>query len=74
MVALVSRASGRKPIGAGLAGVTVAVALVVLAPLLAPYPPDLPDYGAIYAPPGAGHLLGTDELGRDVLSRLLFGG
>lgn len=52
----------------------VAVAAVVAAPWLAPFPPDDQNLAARLAPPGAGHLLGTDHLGRDILSRLLDGG
>src|SRR4051794_14643207 len=45
----------------------------VFAPVLAPYDPlDASLVNALRAP-GAGHLLGTDSLGRDYLSRLLFG-
>jgi ABC-type dipeptide/oligopeptide/nickel transport system permease subunit len=52
---------------------TAVIAVAVLGPLLAPHPPSAP-VGPPYAPPGASALLGTDFLGRDVLSRLLSGG
>jgi peptide/nickel transport system permease protein len=54
-----------------LAVVAVACAL---APWIAPYDPLAQNLHAIGQGPGAAHLLGTDMLGRDVLSRLLFGG
>ncbi len=46
----------------------------IFAPLIAPYPPDHLDLSAILASPSAAHPLGTDQLGRDVLSRLLYAG
>lgn len=53
------------------------VAIVVLAAVLAnvlPLPnPESQNYGALNAAPGIHHLLGTDDLGRDLLSRLIFG-
>jgi peptide/nickel transport system permease protein len=49
-------------------------AAVFLAPILAPAPPMQVDTLAQFAPPSRSHLLGTDFLGRDVLSRLLYGG
>jgi peptide/nickel transport system permease protein len=49
------------------------VLIALLAPLLAPYPPLQQDVMSRLAPPSAEHLLGTDPLGRDVLSRILFG-
>lgn len=53
----------------------VAIALAaVLAPSIVPYEPSRTDLRRIEEPPSAQHLLGTDQLGRDVLSRLLFGG
>ena len=58
---------------AGLAVVTVAAAAALLSPLLAPFDPELPDFNAILAPPDAQHPFGTDELGRDVLSRIVYG-
>jgi peptide/nickel transport system permease protein len=44
------------------------------APLLAPYDPIAQDLVARLQPPSAEHLFGTDSLGRDVLSRVLYGG
>jgi ABC-type dipeptide/oligopeptide/nickel transport system permease subunit len=58
---------------AGLLVVVAFAGLGLLAPLVAPYPYDDQDWSAFLAGPTPEHLLGTDELGRDVLSRLLFG-
>lgn len=49
------------------------VLAALLAPLIAPYPPLEQDVMQRLAPPSAEHLLGTDPLGRDVLSRILYG-
>jgi len=46
----------------------------VLAPLLAPYDPNDQDLYNVIKGPSAAHWLGTDELGRDLLSRFLYGG
>jgi peptide/nickel transport system permease protein len=59
-----------------VAGLVVAVAFVVsatFAPLVAPYSPSQTDFEAILQHPSAHHLLGTDELGRDILSRVIWG-
>jgi peptide/nickel transport system permease protein len=53
--------------------VGILVVLAVLAPLLAPWDPNKPDTRRILAGPSASHWLGTDQLGRDVLSRVLYG-
>ena len=45
----------------------------IFAPLVAPYDPDAVDFLAFYSGPTAAHWLGTDGLGRDMLSRLVFG-
>ncbi|MBU1040911.1 MAG: ABC transporter permease [Proteobacteria bacterium] len=45
----------------------------ILAPLLAPYNPNAINVDAMLLTPSAAHLLGTDALGRDVFSRILFG-
>lgn len=57
----------------GGAVVVVLVVLAVLAPVLAPWDPHRPDVKKILDPPSARHWLGTDQLGRDVLSRMLYG-
>ena len=70
-------------VGAAVRAPAAAVALVVLllvvlaviaAPWLAPYDPLAQDIGHRLLRPSAAHLLGTDGLGRDVLSRLIYGG
>ena len=61
---------------AALAGVVVIAAAAVAAaaaPLLAPYSPDAPHYADSLRGPGRHYLLGTDGLGRDELSRLVYG-
>jgi ABC-type dipeptide/oligopeptide/nickel transport system permease subunit len=56
-------------------GLLVLLALAaLLAPWISPHNPLAVDPDNARLPPGAGHLLGTDELGRDVLSRVLWGG
>jgi peptide/nickel transport system permease protein len=57
----------------GLAVVVAFVAVAIAAPLIAPYDPLATSWGAIRKAPSAAHLFGTDELGRDVLSRVIFG-
>jgi peptide/nickel transport system permease protein len=49
------------------------IVVAVLAPLIAPYAPSHQDLGATLLPPSPAHLLGTDDLGRDVLTRLIYG-
>lgn len=49
------------------------VLLAIFAPLIAPYSATKMDYANMYATPSAAHWLGTDEVGRDILSRLLYG-
>ncbi len=48
-------------------------AMAILAPILAPWDPNRPDTKKILDPPSRMHPLGTDQLGRDVLSRMLHG-
>lgn len=57
----------------GLAIILVFVLSAVFAPLLAPMDPTQQILSQRLKPPSAGHWLGMDQLGRDVLSRLLFG-
>lgn len=58
----------------GLIVVLAIVFMCVAAPLLTDYEPSKPDFKAQTEAPSAEHLLGTDKLGRDVLSRVLYGG
>ena len=50
------------------------VGSAILAPVIAPYDPLAPDYSTSLHTPNAAHLFGTDKLGRDQLSRMLYGG
>jgi peptide/nickel transport system permease protein len=59
---------------AGLLLTTLLALAFLLAPVISPYAPDHQDLYGILAGPSARHLLGTDELGRDELSRLLWAG
>jgi len=65
----------KHPIGA-LGGVLllIFVAAVLLAPWLSPAPPTETRFDALLRPPSLAHPFGTDELGRDVFARVLFGG
>jgi peptide/nickel transport system permease protein len=58
---------------AGLAVVLAFFALSVLSPVIAQYDPGRIDVDNILSPPTAKHLLGTDDLGRDVFSRMVYG-
>ena len=51
----------------------VFVIVAIFAPLLAPYKPDATDLDNALAPPSPEHWLGTDQVGRDTFSRLLYG-
>jgi peptide/nickel transport system permease protein len=59
-----------------VAGIVIVLALMIIAvcaPLLAPYEPTAIDMDELLSPPSVNHLFGTDELGRDVLSRMIYG-
>ncbi|ABF44629.1 MULTISPECIES: ABC transporter permease [Deinococcus] len=53
--------------------IVLLVLMAIFAPLLAPYDPNAQNLSGIYAPPSAQHLLGQDDLGRDLLSRVIYG-
>jgi len=59
--------------GVALAFLVGLATLAILAPAAAPHSPTDQDLDAILMNPTVGHLLGTDDLGRDVFSRLLYG-
>lgn len=58
---------------AGLAVVAVLLVLAVAAPLIVPYPPNEIHAWDVLQPPSLHHWFGTDDLGRDVLSRVVYG-
>src|SRR6184192_1886836 len=57
----------------GLAVIALFFALALFAPLVAPYDPLATSWGAIRKPPSLEHWFGTDDIGRDVASRVIFG-
>jgi len=62
------------PATIGIAIVLAWAVLALVAPLIAPYPPNANDMAALAHPtPSKAHWLGTDHLGRDLLSRILWG-
>ncbi len=69
------RSFRRKPLGmVGLIGLLLIVIFVIFSPFLAPYSPTMMDDMNILAPPTFAHPFGTDDYGRDVLSRIMWGG
>jgi len=57
----------------GVIIIFILFAMAIFAPWLAPYPPDQPDFFNTLKGPSAAHWLGTDDLGRDLLSRIIYG-
>jgi peptide/nickel transport system permease protein len=64
---------GRKLVLCGTIVILAFIMVAILAPLLAPYDPYQQDLDQTLRAPSALHLLGTDSLGRDTLSRIIFG-
>jgi peptide/nickel transport system permease protein len=70
----IARFAATQPLGAaGLAIVLVMAIAGALAPYIAPYDPVAISFGDMLAPPSWEHPLGTDNFGRDILSRILYG-
>jgi len=64
----------RRPVAmAGLCVVAIFVIVAIAAPLIAPYDPIATSFSAVRKAPSAAHWFGTDEIGRDVLSRVIYG-
>ena len=64
----------RQPLGTfGLALVLIIAVTGVFAEVLAPYNPTANDFGSMTEPPSLQHWLGTDQFGRDLLSRIIHG-
>ncbi|MEN0119055.1 MAG: ABC transporter permease [Agrobacterium cavarae] len=68
------RKLSHEPLGMfGFAILAVMVIVAILAPWIAPYNPYTQDLSNVLLPPSAAHWAGTDEFGRDILSRLIYG-
>jgi peptide/nickel transport system permease protein len=65
--------TGRWIVVIGLVLVLIFIILAIFAPLIAPYDPDKTNLRAILQQPSSEHLLGTDAVGRDLLSRVIYG-
>jgi peptide/nickel transport system permease protein len=65
--------AGRKVVVFGLVIIFLTVVSAIFAPLIAPYDPYKPDTDHTLEQPNRQHLLGTDTVGRDTLSRIIFG-
>ena len=63
----------RKGAVAGLVVIAVFILLAVLAPWIAPYDPLATSWSLVRKPPSALHWFGTDDLGRDIVSRVIYG-
>jgi len=60
----------------GIVGLAILIAILfitILAPIISPYDPTAQNWEKILNPPSADHLFGTDEYGRDVMSRIFWG-
>jgi peptide/nickel transport system permease protein len=70
---IAKRFSKNKLALAGMAAVIALILVAVLAPLISPYSPTAIDIKNILSAPSTSHIFGTDELGRDVFSRMIWG-
>jgi peptide/nickel transport system permease protein len=64
---------GRKLVVFGLIIIVLFVLIAIFAPLIAPYPANTPDLASALQGPSSEHWLGTDAMGRDTLSRIIYG-
>ena len=70
---ILKRLRRNKTAMAGLIIIILLILMAIFAPFIAPYSPTEMDYTAINATPNAQHLFGCDNLGRDILSRIIYG-
>jgi peptide/nickel transport system permease protein len=64
---------GRKLVVFGLIIIILFILVAIFAPLIAPYPANIPDLPSSLQGPSLKHWLGTDAMGRDTLSRIIYG-
>lgn len=74
IVAVLHRLKKNKSAMLGLVIFIILAIIAILAPLIMPYPYEQMDMTSMYASPSAKHWFGTDDLGRDILSRIMYGG
>src|SRR3981189_1011580 len=67
------RLFARKGAVAGLVVIATFILLAVFAPWIVPYDPVAPSWPLVPKPPSALHWFGTDDLGRDILGRVIYG-
>jgi peptide/nickel transport system permease protein len=66
--------SRENPLGAFGGGIVlIMICMALFAPWLTTFDPTSNDFGAMLSPPDGDHFLGTDQFGRDLLSRIIFG-
>ncbi len=70
---VVRRAAAAKLAIVGAAVIVIATVSAIAAPLVSPYDPLKQDLSNLLAPPSLAHLLGTDNVGRDILARVIWG-
>ena len=70
---LLRRLARRPSAAIGLVVIVIFIAVALFAPWLAPYDPIATGFSTVRKAPSAAHWFGTDEIGRDVLSRVIFG-
>ncbi|MCQ1835250.1 ABC transporter permease [Neorhizobium galegae] len=73
LLAVIRELLGNPSSGFGLIVITILVLTAIVAPLIAPYDPNVINLGNTLKPPSAEHWFGTDELGRDIMSRIIYG-
>lgn len=71
---IMGRLSRNKVAMGGLIVLIVIILAAIFAPLIAPYDPNYMDYTGLNQTPSAAHIMGCDNLGRDIFSRILYGG
>lgn len=71
---IMGRLAKNKVAMGGLIVLILIILSAIFAPLIAPYDPDFMDYANLNATPSMQHIMGCDNLGRDIFSRILYGG
>ncbi|WP_430034916.1 ABC transporter permease [Neorhizobium sp. BT27B] len=72
-MAIIRELLGNPSSGFGLVVITILLLTALVAPLIAPYEPNVINLNNVLQPPNAAHWFGTDELGRDIMSRIIYG-